>query len=303
VSYFEQAIEIDPEYALAYCGLADAKCVLATFGALSTSEIRGEMDDTVAKALALDETLAEAHVSAGVVAMYLNWDWPAAEAAFERAIELNPNHADTYIEYGYLLAFVGRYDEAKARFEQAIRLNPLKSGGIPGLGTLYAGLGRLGEAESLLQEAYELNKDNTDAFVWLADVRQKQGRFDDAVEIMERSVLSRQRPELALRSFLGNAYAMAGRMDDARDQLAEMHKMKSEIPGHHMWFGELHAALGEKDEAFDWLGKALAEREAWLPHLRFDPGLVHIRSDPRFAELHRKMGLDDVDLSYPTAGP
>ncbi len=74
-------------------------------------------------------------------------------------------------------------------------------------------------------------------------------------------------------------------------------------PGHHMWFGELHAALGEKDEAFRRLDQALAAREAWLPHLRFDPGLINIRSDPRFAELHRKMGLGHVDLSYPATTP
>ena len=144
---------------------------------------------------------------------------------------------------------------------------------------------------------------NTDAFVWLADVRQRQGRFDDAVVIMERAVFSKEHPELALRCFLGNAYAMAGRMDGARVQLKEMHKMKSEVPGHHMWFAGLHAALGDKGEAFSRLDQALAEGEAWLPHLRFDPGLVRVRSDPRFAELHRKMGLGHVDLSYPTTGP
>jgi len=96
---------------------------------------------------------------------------------------------------------------------------------------------------------------------------------------------------------------MAGRMDDARKQLAEMHKWKKEVPGHHMWFGELHAALGETDEAFRRLDQALEAREAWLPHLRFDPGLIHIRSDPRFAELHRKMGLGHVDLSVPATTP
>ena len=303
VSYFEQAIEIDPEYALPYCGLAAAKCHLATWGALQTSRIRSEVKDTVARALALDDTLAEAHVSAGLVAMFLNWDWPAAEAAFERAIELNPNHADTYAKYGHLLAIVGRYDEARERFEEAIRLNPVLSWPLSSLGMLFAGLGRLNEAESLFRQASELNKENVDAFFWLADVRQKQGRFDDAVEIMEQAVFSSKDPELARRCFLGNAYAMAGRMEDARGQLAEMHKMKSEVPGHHMWFGELHAALGEKDEAFSWLDQALAEREAWLPHVRLDPGLVHIRSDPRFAELHRKMGLGHVDLSYPAAAP
>ena len=303
VSYFEKAIEIDPQYALAYCGLVDAKCILATWGTLQTSQIRSEMEDTVARALALDDTLAEAHVSAGFVATYLNWDWPTAEAEFERAIELNPNIASVYHDYGFLLVFVGRYDEAKDRFEKAIDLNPVSSTYLSSLGMLYAGLGRLSEAEPLFQKAFEFDKDNSDASFWLADVRQKQGRFDDAVEIMEQAVFSRKDPELAMRCFLGNAYAMAGRMEDARGQLAEMHKMKSEVPGHHMWFGELHAALGEKDEAFSWLDQALAEREAWLPHVRLDPGLVHIRSDPRFAELHRKMGLGHVDLSYPTAGP
>jgi len=198
---------------------------------------------------------------------------------------------------------VGQYDEAKQRFEEAIRLNPVSSSHLSRLGMLYAGLGKLSEAEPFLQKAYELNKDNPDASFWLADVRQKQGRFDDAVEIMERSVFSTEHPELARLCFLGNAYAMAGRMDDARKQLTEMHKWKGEVPGHHMWFAELHAALGEKDEAFRRLDQALAAREAWLPHLRFDPGLIHIRNDPRFAELHRKMGLGHVDFSVPATAP
>jgi TolB-like protein/Tfp pilus assembly protein PilF len=303
VSYYERAIEIDPEYALAYCGLVNAKCGLAAWGALRTPEIRSEMEETVARALALDDTLAEAYVSAGVVATWLNWDWPAAETAFERAIELNPNIADVHHQYGYLLVYVGRYDDAIRRYEQAIELNPVSSTYRSSLGMLYAGLGRLNEAEQLFQKAFEFGDDNGDASFWLADVRQKQERFDDAVEIMERAVLSKDQPELASLCFLGNAYAMAGRMDDARKQLAEMHKLKGEMRGHYMWFGELHAALGEKDEAFRWLEQALAEREAWLPHLRFDPGLIHIRSDPRFAELHRKMGLGHVALTVPTTAP
>ncbi len=307
VSHFERAIEIDPKYALPYCGLVDAKCGLAAWGTLQTSQIRSELEDTVARALALDDTLAEAHVSAGIVATWLDWDWPKAEAAFERAIRLSPNIAYTYLEYGQMLGLVGRYDAAKNRFEQAIHLDPVSSGHHSGLGMLYAGLGKLIEAESLLLKAFELNTDNPDATFWLADVRQKQGRFDDAVEIMERSVSSMEssveQPELARLCFLGNAYAMAGRMEDARKQLAEMHKSKGDLPDHHMWFGEMHAALGEKDEAFRRLDQALAAREAWLPHIRFDPGLIHIRSDPRFAELHRKMGLGHVDLSVPATTP
>ena len=112
-----------------------------------------------------------------------------------------------------------------------------------------------------------------------------------------------ERPELARLCFLGNAYAMAGRMDDARKQLAQMRRLKGDLPDHHMWFGEMHAALGDKNEAFRRLDQALAAREAWLPHIRFDPGLISIRSDPRFAELHRKMGLGHVDLSVSSTKP
>ena len=100
--------EIDPDYALAYCGLVDAKCILATWGTLQSSQIRSEMEATVARALALDDTLADAYVSKGVVAMFLNWDWPVAEAAFERAIQLNSNIAHAHHDYGFLLVLVGR---------------------------------------------------------------------------------------------------------------------------------------------------------------------------------------------------
>ncbi len=93
---------------------------------------------------------------------------------------------------------------------------------------------------------------------------------------------------------------MAGEADEARKQLARMQDLKEEVPDHQLWFAELYASLGEIDEAFRWLDQALAARQAWLPHLRFDPGSSHIRSDPRFAELYRKMGLGDVELSGPT---
>jgi serine/threonine-protein kinase len=122
------------------------------------------------------------------------------------------------------------------------------------------------------------------------------------VSLVEQSVLTREQPELGLLGFLGNAYAMAGRMDDAREVLIRMQQMKDEEPAHHLWFAEIHAALGEVEEAFARLDKAVAAHEAWLPNLRFEPGLVHIRDDPRFAEVHRKIGLGHVDLSEFQAG-
>jgi serine/threonine-protein kinase len=270
---------------------------------LRTGDIRRNVTAAIAKALVLDDSLAEVHVSRGILALYLNWDWPAAETAFKRAIQLNPNLANVYEEYGFLLKFVGRYDEAIERYERAIESSPATPMHLSSLGMLYAGIGRLTDAEPLLQEAIELDADYLDASIWLADVRQKQGRFDDAVKIMERLVLAVDDNDIALRCYLGNAYAMAGRMDDARKQLAEIQRLGKEVPAPHMFFAEIHAALGEKDEAFRRLDQALAAREAWLPHLRFDPGLIHIRSDPRFAELHRKMGLGHVDLTVPTTAP
>jgi serine/threonine protein kinase/tetratricopeptide (TPR) repeat protein len=301
IDYFEEAIKIDKQYPLPYCGLADAKCYLTTWGRLQTSEIRSEVEGIVATALALDDSLPEAYLSAGVVAEFLNWDWPLAERSFERAIQLDQNHARVYLESGHLFLMLGRFDEAKQQFERALQLNPKRSEHHAGLGKLYVGTGQLSEAEPFLQYAFELNNESSDANIWLADLRQKQGRFDEAVAIIERVVFAKEMPELAMRAFLGNAYAMAGRLDDVRMQLTEM--KKSQLSGHHMWFGELHAALGESDEAFRRLNQALEAREGWLPHIRFDPGLVHIRDDPRFAELHRKMGLGHVDLSYASNVP
>jgi TolB-like protein/Flp pilus assembly protein TadD len=302
-SHFEQAIDLDREYARPYCGLVDTMCILAAWGALQPLQIRSEMQARVDTALALDDTLAEAHASAGLVAMYLNWDWAGAEEAFKRAIALNQDLAIAYLEYGRMLAWVGRYDEAEEQYRKGIEANPVSLTVLTGVGMLYAGTGRLDKAEEVLKEALVLDADHHEALVWRGVVRQRQRRFDEAVTLVEQSVLTREQPELALLGFLGNAYAMAGRMDDARDVLIRMQQMKHEEPAHHLWFAEIYAALGEVEEAFVQLDKAVAAREAWLPNLRFEPGLVHLRDDPRFAEVHRKMGLVHVDFVNPPTTP
>lgn len=297
--HFEQAIELDPDYALPYCGLVDAKCILAAWGAVQPLETRGELQARVDTALALDESLAEAHVSAGTVAMYLSWDWAAAESAFRRAIALDPGLANGYLEYGRMLAWVGRLDESEAIYRKGIEANPVAPTFLTGLGMLYAGSDRLEEAEEVLNEALLVSPDHHEALIWLGVVRQHQGRFDEAVELAEQVVLTREKPEFALSAFLVNAYAMAGRTDEAREVLSRMQESKDDTPAHHLWLAESHAALGEVDRAFAELDLAMEAREAWLPNLRFDPGLVPLRRDPRFAEIHRRMGLGHVDLSLP----
>jgi serine/threonine protein kinase len=147
---FERAIELDPNYALPYCGLVDAQCILASWGALQPLGIRDEAQTYVDTALTLDDKLSEAHVSGGLVAMFLNWDWPRAESAFERAIAIDPDLATAYLEYGRMLAWTGRYEDAERQYRAGIEANPVSALFLTGLGMLYSGTGRLAEAEKVL---------------------------------------------------------------------------------------------------------------------------------------------------------
>jgi len=238
------------------------------------------------QALALDETLAEAHAATGYIRAYYEWDWRAAEQEFRRALELRPNYTDAYFSYSRFLASRRRLDEAIAQLDRAVELDPLSLSLQANRALLDYFAGRYAVAASRLREI--LKSDSTDALVkWgLALVVEQQGRPNEAIAILEPISAS----SLNRKSSLGHAYGVAGNSVRARSVLAALHAQaaRSYVPSYY--FALVHAGLGQRDQALRYLERAYEERSTVLAYLLIDPRLASLRDDPRFLALARRLG-------------
>jgi tetratricopeptide (TPR) repeat protein len=289
--FFQQAIEKDPRFALAYTGLADLY-VIAADAYIPPREAFSKAKEAALKAIELDDTLAEAHASLGFVHHHYDWDWAAAEKEFKRAISLSPQSAQSYTLYTHFLAAMGRYDEAKRYGSRALELDPLSVSAkwFLGWGAFFAGRGD--EAIAKFTGALELDPNNGWVRLFLGRAYLVKGMQDRALEEME--IAQRLQPDdpLAL-SFLGYAYAVTGRRPDALKVLQrlddlEKHRFVSTISRVYVYAG-----LGDKEKAFEWLDKAYQARSDSLAWFRFDPESKGLRTDPRFAILMRKIGFTE----------
>jgi TolB-like protein/Flp pilus assembly protein TadD len=288
IEFFQQAIAKDPNYALAYSGLADSYTELPVYASVAPKDAIPKAKEAVQKALELDDTLAEAHASLGFVKILYDWDWPGAEKELHRAIELNPNYAIAYRWYGLDLMFTGRLEEAIAEDKRALELDPLS---LPI--NAYAGLAffdarQFDQAIQLERKTLELDPNfiSAHSFLGLAYV-QKSMRKEGIAEFVKVLVVS---PGDAMTlGQLGYAYALEGKRAEAQkvlDQLNELSKQKF-VPA--IARALVDVGLGEKDKAFEWLEKAYEER--YVIPLKVDPQFDPLRSDPRFADLLRRMNL------------
>jgi adenylate cyclase len=289
--FFEQAIEKDPRFALAYAGLAD-NYVISADAIIPPREAFSKAKEAALKAIAIDDSLAEAHASLGFVHYHYDWDWAAAEKELKRALELNPQSAQSYTLYTHFLAGMGRYDEAKKYGAHALELDPLSVSAhwFLGWGAIYAG--RNDEAIGVFSKALELDPNNPWTRWFLGRAYLFSGNSPRAIEEMETGLRFGPDDPLGL-GFVGYAYAVTGRRADALKILQkldalEKHRFISTISRVYVYAG-----LGDKDKAFEWLEKAYQERSDSLAWFRFDPESKSLHSDPRFAALMRKIGFTE----------
>ncbi len=284
LDYFQQAIDKDPNYSLAYAGLADAFISLGNFDALSPKESFPKAEQAALKALALDEHLAEAHVSLANAKFLYDWDWSGAETEFKRAIELNPGYSDAHQMYGYYLSGMGRFDEAMREMERACELDPLSLGKIIGIGEVLHLERRDTDAIAAFQKALDMDSNSGLAYWAIGRAYTEKGMYDEAIAAFQKAIpLSGDSPDEPAE--LGRAYARSGRKAEARkiiDDLKEQSKRKYVAP---TIIAALHAELGEHDEAFVWLDKAFDERDFILVLLKVEPIFDGLRSDARFGAL------------------
>lgn len=288
IEHFQRTIEIDPRFAAAYSGLADSYATLGYLSYLSPGEAFPAARRHATKALELDTSLAEPHASLGFVKLYFDWDWPGAEAEFQRAIALDPNYAATHEWYSIFLLAAGRPTDAFREIQLARQRDPLSLAINSDLGFHYYYTGQYDEAVKQLKFVLELNKDFPPARLWLGRTYQELGKFDDALAEYQRvDERLREWPvSIAARGFVAG---VAGRTDEAQIILAELEKLAGQKFVTSYGVALVHAGLGQNDAAFVWLNKAFDERSHWLVWLRLDPRWNGLRPDPRFAELVSRM--------------
>lgn len=288
IDFFQQAIAKDPNFALAYAGLADCYILGGNSLPWSDTEVRQKAKDAATKALARDNTLSEAHTSLAVVNMLYEWNFPAAEAEFKKAIELNPNYGTAHHWYAEYLATMGRHQEALGEITRAQQLDPMSVIIIRDIGMHNYYAGRYDVAIQQAKNALALDPDFLPAHRLLGLVYLKQRRFNESINELQ-GVVSRTQSGRD-RALLAQAYAISGDHAEANRLLNELVE-EDQVSPYYIAVG--YAGLGDKDRAFHFLERAYREQASMLQYLKVQPTLENLRSDPRFGELARRIGLPD----------
>ena len=290
LGFFEQAIQIDPNYAPAYGGMADAYIMLGEHGSVPALSIMPKAKAAAAKALAIDPSLAEAQVSMGSVAALFEWNWPAAEQYFRSALELNPSYPTAHHWYGYdYLAPLGRLDEAIAHLERAHHLDPLSLIITTSLGTLYDMAREHDRAREYYDKVFEMDPRFVRAHLSAGRSYLHQDMCREAIASFEkaRELTPNSPVPLAL---LAHAYNVCGNKADAERLRHALDRCCRTSGVSSYLMARAHLSYDD-DRTFTFLEQALEEHDPRLPHLNVSPIWDGVRSDPRFAELARRMGL------------
>jgi eukaryotic-like serine/threonine-protein kinase len=288
IGHFEQAIQKDPSYSLAYTGLADSYIILGNFGLLPPNQAYPKAKAAAEEALKRDADLVEAQVSSSFVKSLFERDWPGAEAGFRRAIELNPNYGPAHQWYGVSLAGAGRVEEAVAELKRAQEVDPLSLTINAVVGWMLYLAGDYDKAIEQEKIVLEMDPNFVLAHRYLGLAYEQKGMYAEAISEFQKAVnLSGARPLDA--GALGHAYAVAGRTAEARKVLKEARALSTQAYFPAYEIALVYVGLGEKDQAFEWLDRAFNERSPWLIHLKVDPRFDSLHSDPRFTDLFHRV--------------
>lgn len=292
IDYFQRAIQADPNYALAYAGLADSYTLAGSYGysILPPKEAMPQAEAAAAKALAIDDSLAEVHASLGYIRFTYDWDWTGAEREFRRSIALNPLYDTAHHWYSHELIALGRSEEGIAEAKRALDLSPSDTVMNEHMAWTYLMVRDYDRAIQNARKAIELDPDFLLAHRVLGMANQYKGQNDQAMAEFERGVeLSHGDP--VAKAFLARSYAAAGKNNQATQILNELLQLSSKQYVPPTEIADTFAALGRKDEAFQWLNKAYDERAAALVYLKVAQVYDPLRSDPRFQALLKRLHL------------
>jgi eukaryotic-like serine/threonine-protein kinase len=290
LQFCQQAVEKDPSYVPAYFGMADAYAFLGWIG-YSPMESYTRAKAPLAKALELDSSFAQAHYLRGVISFYFDYDPPTAEREYKRALELNPNIPESHYGYGTYLGGVGRLKEAIAEINRAVELDPLALIWNEQLGGLYCGSHQYDLAIEQWRKTLDIDPNFWFAHQDLGGVYAHQRKYREALGEFEKAATLSGNSDYAT-GYLGYGYAVAGRRRDAGKKIEQLRQLSQQTYVPAFSIAVIYTGLGEKDRAFEWLDKAYEQREGWLGwYFLFDPEFDNLRSDPRYGDLLRRMGL------------
>jgi serine/threonine-protein kinase len=284
--YFQQAIDKDPNYAAPYAGLAEA--YLDSTSTMDSAEASMNAKRAAQKAIALDPSLAEAHYALALVSFQYDLDWPASEREFQQAIKLNPNYAMAYDWYGYFLGMLGRFDEAHAQYKRGLELDPLSLPFNADLAACYYWERRYDDAIAQFNKTLEIDPTFPPALQFLAQTYAALGQYDKALEVFARS--NSAATTFGTQGNIGYVYARSGRKVEAERVLADV---QARLRSGRVASEELalvYTGLGDKDKAFAaW--RATCRKLGSIQAVKVDPIFDSLRSDPRFPDLVRCVGL------------
>jgi len=307
VEHYQRSLEIDPQSALTYAGLAHCSLLMGTgeYGLRAPSEMMAKAKVAALKALSIDDSIAEAHLSLAMVKFRFDWDWEGAEREFQRAIELDPGYSAAHYWYSVYLAVLARFDDAFVEAKMARQLSPFSPLMHFSLGLLLYVSSQNEEAIEQLRATVAMDTKFPLSHVVLGLTFGRKGRFDDAIaEFKLALTVGGARPLWS--GFLGQMYASGGETENAVEILNELFATAKKHFVPPVAFAVVYAGLGKIDEAFHWLGKAVEERDGLLIYLKVGSVFDSLRPDPRFSAILTQVGLPrdtGLDVVHPPPGP
>jgi eukaryotic-like serine/threonine-protein kinase len=292
IEQFKAAADKDPNFALAYIGLADSYVLLPFYSGATSAEVAPPAKAYAQRALEIDDSLGEAHTALGYVNRIL-WNWAEAEKELKRGVELNPDRATAHKFYGNVLEDLRRDDEALAEYKRAQELEPLSLIISANLSELYLKKGDVNSAAEQCHRAIELDQNWYYVHLVLSLVYLKQGRNAEALTEGEKSVELSKRLSAPL-AVLGNVYAQTGKRAEAEALLKELQDKYARRQANGYDIARIYVGLGDKDRAFEWLEKDFQSRNATMPNFLDAPPLNSLRDDPRLKDLVQRTGLPEL---------
>lgn len=288
--WFKRAIELDPNHAPAYAGIADAYLILAAYLSIPPEIAVERAREAAEKALELDPTLAEAHSALAGVRLHA-WDWQGAEEELQIAIRLNPNYANAFLWYAEILSYQGRHEEAVELIRTAKALDPLSPVIYSNFGVILVRSGRMEEGIRALESTLELSPGFAPAYMHLGFSSMRTGDFAEAVGFFQQG-LALSAADLGIKAALGASYAMLGERERAMEIVSELEAAALEgFPSSSYMIAGVYACLGDSEKSYQWLEKSFSLRENWLPLLGTSPQFESLRGEPRFQEMLERIGL------------
>jgi TolB-like protein/Tfp pilus assembly protein PilF len=292
LEYFQQAIEKDKDFALAYSGLADCYLILSWYGGFFQEEAYQKAMEAALKALEIDDMLGEAHTSLAFIKLLADWDWTSSDREFKRAIELNPNYTTAHHWRSFNLFFRARFDEAIDEMKQALELDPFSLIINCDLGWVYYYSRQYDLAVEALQKTLEMDPNFVSAHSFLGRVYLQKGMYKEALAELKKEKEPSKGWMQNVETLFAIAYLKMGQKKEAKQILDDMIERAKQEYVSPYYIALLCFSVSENDLGFEWLDKAYKERDHWLFYLNVEPMFDSVRSDPRFSKLVKKIGLE-----------